>query len=221
MTLAVGMLSNLPVAIGPGLALATTFGTLVKSTTKDGSLQPNRALGLCMVAGIMIILLSALQVPQRLFERCPLAIKQGLPVGLGLFLSLLGMKQLGVIGEEDGHLHFDSFEILLGSASFIVMAFLEVGTAETPCLLLCLRSFSTCAMLFQERKSKWSFAIPIIMLTALGWVTGAAQAPVDFFQIPSFEWKLDFFVDTQAVLHVLSIILISILDSGGIMFTSK
>ena len=76
-------------------------------------------------------------------------------------------------------------------------------------------------MLFQERKSKWSFAIPIIMLTALGWVTGAAQAPVDFFQIPSFEWKLDFFVDTQAVLHVLSIILISILDSGGIVFTSK
>jgi hypothetical protein len=53
---------------------------------------------------------------------------------------LLGMKQLGVIGEEDGHLHFDSFEILLGSASFIVMAFLEVGTAETPCLLLCLHS---------------------------------------------------------------------------------
>jgi adenine/guanine/hypoxanthine permease len=92
MTLLFGVLANYPFAIATGLGI----NTLVAVTIAPRVSWPE-AMGLVVVDGLIIMLLAATGFRTAVFNAVPAELKAAIAVGIGLFISFIGLVDAGFV----------------------------------------------------------------------------------------------------------------------------
>ncbi|MFE8700738.1 NCS2 family permease [Cytobacillus sp. FJAT-54145] len=89
-----GIWANAPIILVPGMGINAMFTyTLVHSM----GLSWQEALGAVVVSGVIVTAVSFTRISQILLEVIPDSLKHAITVGLGLFLTLIGLEKGGLI----------------------------------------------------------------------------------------------------------------------------
>lgn len=94
MTLIMGLYADLPIALAPGMGL-NAFFTYTLCLNKGIPWQG--ALGLVFYSGILFFLITVLGLRKKIIAILPQAIRIGLTIGIGLFITLIGLKNAEVV----------------------------------------------------------------------------------------------------------------------------
>ncbi|MCG0314294.1 MAG: NCS2 family permease, partial [Calditerricola sp.] len=89
-TIAMGLFVNFPVALAPGMGLNAYFAVVAAQHT--GMMSWQVALGAVFLSGIIFIILTVTRVRQILVEAVPDSLKHAITVGIGLFITIIGLK---------------------------------------------------------------------------------------------------------------------------------
>ena len=88
-TIGMGIFVNLPVALAPGMGLGAYFATLA---TLNGGVPWQTILGAVFISGIIFSIITVTKIRKVLVEAIPDSLKHALVVGVGLFITLIGLK---------------------------------------------------------------------------------------------------------------------------------
>jgi AGZA family xanthine/uracil permease-like MFS transporter len=124
-TLTVGFLANAPIAMAPGLGLNSIFAYLVVSEKMDWP----TALGVVFIAGLFFLILTGLGLRRRIVEAIPTSLISAIGVGIGLFITFIGLRDLGLIVSDENTLVTAgpvTSTVLIGLLGLLVMVYLEI-----------------------------------------------------------------------------------------------
>mgnify|MGYP000982305590 CR=1 FL=1 len=98
MTIAMGLFTNYPFALAAGMGINSFVAyTLVL----DMGLSWQTAMGIIFWEGLIITILVLTRVREAVMNAIPLALKQAIGVGIGLFIAFIGLKQAGIMVPND------------------------------------------------------------------------------------------------------------------------
>ena len=98
-TLIMAFIANLPVALAPGLGLNAFFAyTVVIGMGCSWQL----ALTAVFIEGIIFVLLSLGGIREAIINSIPESLKKAVAVGIGLFVTILGLVNAGILSKETG-----------------------------------------------------------------------------------------------------------------------
>lgn len=95
MTIAMGLFVNFPVALAPGMGLNAYFATVILAS--QGTFTYQMALTAVFISGIIFIILTVTKVRQMLLVAVPDSLKHAITVGIGLFITIIGLKNSGLL----------------------------------------------------------------------------------------------------------------------------
>ncbi|MGB2864567.1 MAG: NCS2 family permease [Sedimentisphaerales bacterium] len=124
-SLAVGLFANAPIAMAPGLGLNSIFAYLVVSEKMDWP----TALGVVFIAGCFFLILTGLGLRRRIVEAIPTSLISAIGVGIGLFITFIGLQDLGLIVNNEATLVGAgplNPNVLIGILGLLVMVYLEI-----------------------------------------------------------------------------------------------
>jgi AGZA family xanthine/uracil permease-like MFS transporter len=98
-SLAMGIFANYPFAIAAGLGLnaVVAFQLVV-----GNSLSWSEAMGVVVVEGLVILVLVLTRFRQAVMNAVPLPLKHAIPVGIGLFITIIGLVDAGFVTSPEG-----------------------------------------------------------------------------------------------------------------------
>lgn len=184
-TLVMAFCANLPVALAPGLGLNAFFTYTVVIGMKC---SPAFALTAVLLEGLLFILLSLFGIREAIIRSIPLTLRKAVAVGIGLFITLIGLANAGIITGQAG----------------TPIAFVNL-TMEHSSAIVALLGLAITIVLY-TLKIPGAILIGIIITTVLGIPFGVTSVPKDFtpFSTPDapnlfhFEWanvlSIKFFV---------------------------
>ena len=202
-TIAMGLVANFPIALAPGMGLNALFATVALT----GVGMPWRvALGAVFISGIIFIILTITKIRQILVIAVPNSLKRAITVGIGLFITIIGLKlseimvvttslippTLGSITKSGGTALLKSFEWNIGMGSF-----------HNPGMMLCFTGLALTALLM-ARRVKGSLLIGIVLTTLIGIPMGVTIIPEHFafFSLPDFRNLAVGELDIRGALHM-------------------
>lgn len=99
-TLIMALYANYPFALAPGMGLNAffTFSVVLGPMGKTWQF----ALTAVLIEGIIFILLSAVKAREAIFESIPLNLKNAVSVGIGLFITFIGLSGAEIVKTGDG-----------------------------------------------------------------------------------------------------------------------
>lgn len=132
-TFFMGLMSKLPFAIGPGMGVSSfaAFAIMAKHGTSFSEI-----LTATLLVGVLLLLLNALKLREKLITMIPDSLLHGAIGGIGAFLIFVGLKEIGLLSLSTHHfIGFGTFsleKVLLVVASLILILLLmhfEVSSA--------------------------------------------------------------------------------------------
>ncbi len=101
--LLMGLLANYPIAQAPGMGENFFFVTVVMGLTAAGFSESWKvALGITLLAGLLFLLLCLLGFQSAIIDAISPSLKNGIAVGIGLFICFIGLKGAGLVIESPG-----------------------------------------------------------------------------------------------------------------------
>lgn len=156
-SLLIGLWANAPIVITPGMGINAFFTyTIVQSM----GLSWQEALLCVVLSGLFFVLAAVTTLGEKLHRAIPNALKNGITVGIGLFLTFIGLQK--------GHL------VAADSSTMLTLADLR-----EPAALLTLFGLLVTIVLY-ARNVKGSFLLAIALTTVVGLLSGQtsfSQAP--------------------------------------------
>ena len=133
-TITTGILANAPIAMAPGLGLNSFFAYLAVS----GKMNWQTALGVVFISGVLFLLLTLVGLRKKLVEAIPASLVSAIAAGIGLFITFIGLRNLGVIVKDE--ITFVSagpltIEILIGLFGLLLMLYLEIRKVKGALLI--------------------------------------------------------------------------------------
>ena len=124
-TIAMGLFSNLPIALAPAMGLNAFFAYVVV-----GKLGYSWQVGMGSIfwGSVGLLLLTIFQIRYWLMASIPLSLRVGIGAGIGFFIALIGFKNMGLVVANPatlvalGDLH--SPQVLLGILGFFIIVVL-------------------------------------------------------------------------------------------------
>ncbi|MBI4389621.1 MAG: NCS2 family permease, partial [Nitrospinae bacterium] len=99
--LIMGLWANYPIALAPGMGINFYF----TFTVVLGQGIPWRvALGAVFISGILLVLLTVFKFREVIINSIPGHLKNGIAVGIGLFITFIGFVQGGIVTDNPGTL---------------------------------------------------------------------------------------------------------------------
>ena len=121
-----GLVANLPIALAPGMGINAYFAFVVVGAQ---GISWQAALGAVFVSGLIFFAVSVSRIREWLIDGIPLSLKLGIAAGIGMFLGLIGLKNLGLVVANPATLvgigNIASAPVILGSGGFLLMAALS------------------------------------------------------------------------------------------------
>jgi len=124
-TLIVGVFANAPIAMAPGMGLNAFFAYLVVS----GKMDWKTALGVVFLSGLLFLMLTLLGLRKKIVEAIPPYLFSAIAVGIGLFITFIGLVKLGiVVGDEHTLVKAAPITttVLIGLLGLLIMLFFEM-----------------------------------------------------------------------------------------------
>ncbi len=147
-----GLLSNYPLALAPGMGLNAYFTYTVVKTI---GLPWQVALGCVFLSAVAFLLLTLSGVRQLIMDAIPRSLFAAVSGGIGLFIAFIGLKNAGIIVSDPGT------TVGLGKL-----------TASTPALAIL--GLLVIAVL-QARAVKGAMLLGILGVAAIAWIFGLAH----------------------------------------------
>ncbi len=118
-----GVMADLPLALAPGMGLNAYFAfTVVKGLIVSWQV----ALGAVFLSGVLFLIISVLRIREWLINAIPISLKLGIGAGIGLFLGLIGLHEMGVVAGNPVTLvtlgDLAKVPTLLACLGFLIMA---------------------------------------------------------------------------------------------------
>lgn len=198
-TLFMAFIPNLPIAQAPGMGLNSFFAF---SVVLGLGYSWQMALTAVFIEGIIFILLTFFNVRELIVKSIPSTIKYAIPVGIGLFITLLGLQNAGLIVKDDNTM------LTLGSMSDPHVWVASLGLILTAVLYF--------------KNVHGSFLIGIVAATIFGLILGLVQMPTGgLVSLPpdispvfvKFEWSNIFTLDMLII--VFTFLFVNLFDTIG------
>ncbi len=161
-TLAMGIYARRPFAIAPYMG-ENAFIAFTVCGVLGYSWQT--ALGAIFIGGVLFTLVSALKIRSWLAAAIPNSLKIAFAVGIGLFLTFIGLNETGIVtlGVPGAPVHVG-----------------ELGTTSVILAVVCFLLISVLMI----RKVTGALLLGILVTTALAFVFKAAATPDEFISLP-------------------------------------
>jgi len=112
MTLAMGLLANLPLALAAGMGLNSVVAFQLVAASR---LTWPQAMGVVVAEGLAVTLLVLSGFRKAVAEAVPLAMKKAIGIGIGLFLSIIGFVDAGFVSRSSA----DPVPVALGTGGHL------------------------------------------------------------------------------------------------------
>jgi adenine/guanine/hypoxanthine permease len=125
-TIITGLTANAPIAMAPGMGLNAFF---TYSLVLGGKLDWQTALGAVFLSGLFFLILTLLGLRKRLVEAIPISLISAISVGIGLFITFIGLVNLGVVVKNDATIVSAGRltpTVLIGLCGLLLMVVLEM-----------------------------------------------------------------------------------------------
>jgi adenine/guanine/hypoxanthine permease len=198
-TLVMGLYANRPFAIAPYMGEnAFVAYTVVKVLGYSWQ----TAIAAVFLAGVMFTLLTVARVRTWMVEALPPGLSYSFGVGIGLFLSFIGLNESGIV--------------TIGVAGAPV----KLGNLATPSVEIAVLSFFVIALLM-VRRVPGAILLGILVSAAIAFVTGVAKAPAAWVSMPPNPAPIMLQLDLRDALSVgffgvlLSLFVMALVDTMG------
>jgi len=131
-----GLAADYPIALAPGMGENFFFVTVVMGLAALGVPDPwQTALGMVFISGVVFLLLTVLRVREAVIDAISPSMRNGIAVGIGLFISFIGLRNGAVIVPKPGTLlglntHLASADVAVFALGLLVSAVLLVRRAR-------------------------------------------------------------------------------------------
>ena len=197
--LLMGLYANRPFAIAPymGENAFIAFTVCIQLGYKWQT-----ALGAIFIAGVLFILFTVLRLRQWVVDSVPLALRHSFAVGIGLFLTFVGLNQTGIValgaaGAPVRPGHLTAAPVLVAIFGFLLLSVLVI------------------------RKVPGAILLGIVITTAIAFVFRTSPAPSHFFSLPPSLKPIFWQIDLRGALTwgafpvVLTIFIMAFVDTMG------
>lgn len=159
-TLISGLWANAPFALAPGMGLNAFFTyTLVLGK----GVPWETALGIVFISGFFFLILSIGGIRERIANAIPMPLKIAVGGGIGMFITLIGLKNLGLVVANEATL-------------------VALGPITTPVLIGIVGL--VVSMVLEIKQVKGGMLIGIIISTILAFITGNVAVPNQVVSLP-------------------------------------
>ncbi len=202
-TIAMGLVANFPIALAPGMGLNALFATVALT----GVGMPWRvALGAVFISGIIFIILTITKIRQILVIAVPNSLKRAITVGIGLFITIIGLKLAEIMVVTTSLIPPTLESITKSGGSALLKSFewnIGMGSFHNPGMVLCLIGLAITSLLM-ARHVKGSLLIGIVLSTLIGIPLGVTIIPEHFafFSLPDFRNLAVGELDILGALHM-------------------
>lgn len=100
-----GLVADYPIALAPGMGENFFFVTVVMGLAALGVPDPwQTALGMVFISGVVFILLTLIRVREAVIDAISPSMRNGIAVGIGLFIAFIGLRNGSIIVPKPGTL---------------------------------------------------------------------------------------------------------------------
>jgi AGZA family xanthine/uracil permease-like MFS transporter len=200
MTFSMGLFTNLPIALAPGMGLNAFF---TYTMCLASNIPWQASLGMVFYSGVIFFLMTLTGLRKRILKLIPESIRHGLTVGIGLFITLIGLKNAGIIVDHPATL-------------------MSLGNIKDPQIIIILIGILLSAILYLKRISA-SLLLSMLFIT-IGFVfLGKVSMPESIIALPPsltptfFALDLAYFWNNLSVCIplTLSLFFIDLFDNMG------
>ncbi|WP_054252829.1 NCS2 family permease [Neofamilia massiliensis] len=197
-TILMALLANYPFALSAGMGLNAYFTyTVVLNMGHDWTY----ALTAVFIEGIIFILMSIFNIREAIFKAIPTTLKKGVSVGIGLFITLIGLVNAGIIIDNPATL-------------------ISIGDLTAPPALVAIFGLLVIGVLL-KKNVRGSLLIGILASTILAIILGVTNLPTKVFSLPpslapiafKLQWSDIFTKEMFAV--VFAFLFVDIFDTIG------
>lgn len=198
-----GVFVNYPIALAPGMGLNAFYAF---SVVIGMGVSWQVALGAVFISGLIFILLTVTQVRQLLVEGMPTSLKHAITVGIGLFITIIGLKISGIMSIRLSLIPPTLEKIIAAKGNGTPLYFesmIEMGQLAHPQVLLAVFGLILLAVMM-ARNVKGSILIGIFATTIIGILMGIVKIPAGFspVAIPDFSNNAFFALDIMGALNM-------------------
>ncbi|MCX7944796.1 MAG: NCS2 family permease [Deltaproteobacteria bacterium] len=161
-TLIMGIYARMPIAIAPYMG-ENAF--IAYTVVKVMGYSWQTALGAIFISGVLFIIITVLKIRSWLANSIPLSLKIGFSVGIGLFMTFIGLNNAGIVtlGVPGAPVHIGNLKnisVILSILGFVVMSLLII------------------------KKVPGAILISIIVTTLLSFILNVAPLPESILSMP-------------------------------------
>jgi AGZA family xanthine/uracil permease-like MFS transporter len=199
LTIAMGLVSNYPIALAAGLGIN---GIVAFTLVLGLGLTPAGAMGVIVLEGLVVLVLVLVGLREAIMNAVPLALKRAIGVGIGLFILFIGFSDAGLI--------------VAGAGTPVAFVF-----PNSPLAWLSLLGLGITITLFVLRVQA-ALLISILIMSIISFLVGFTTFPSDASFVPDFSTIGQFDVGNvwslgalAAILTIFAIMLTDFFDTMG------
>jgi AGZA family xanthine/uracil permease-like MFS transporter len=163
MSLMMGLYARLPFAVAPGMGLNAFFAFTI---VLQQQVPWPTALGIVFWGGVLFLIVSATPLREQIALAIPAGLRLATAVGIGLLLTLIGLRNAGLIESDPATL-------------------LRLGTLDHRTVFLLTGVLIAVALM--RRQNPFAFLAAIFAVTAAAWTMGYAAPPERVVSAPDFS----------------------------------
>jgi len=175
-SIAMALYTNRPFALAPGLSSVAIIGT----TLPQMNMPVEVAFGLVFLSGLIFVIISFVGIREIVVKAIPASVKISISAGIGLYISLIGLKMAGVVVANPKNNTLNLGDMTTAKSILFAIGFLLI-------------------LVLEARKIKGSLILAILIVTIIGIPMGVTKVPTNLDILGAlkpeyFPWIFTFFV---------------------------
>ena len=176
-SVAMALYTNRPFALAPGLSSVAIIGT----TLPQMNMPVEVAFGLVFLSGIIFVIISFVGIREIVVKAIPASVKISISAGIGLYISLIGLKMAGVVIANPKNNTLNLGDMTTAKSILFAIGFLLI-------------------LVLEARKIKGSLILAILLVTIIGIPMGVTKVPTNLINIPTGISHVSFKIDILGAL---------------------
>ena len=161
-SIAMALYTNRPFALAPGLSSVAIIGT----TLPQMNMPVEVAFGLVFLSGLIFVIISFVGIREIVVKAIPASVKISISAGIGLYISLIGLKMAGVVVANPKNNTLNLGDMTTAKSILFAIGFLLI-------------------LVLEARKIKGSLILAILLVTIIGIPMGVTKVPTNLINIPT------------------------------------
>ena len=176
-SIAMALYTNRPFALAPGLSSVAIIGTALPQM----NMPVEVAFGLVFLSGLIFVIISFVGIREIVVKAIPASVKISISAGIGLYISLIGLKMAGVVVANPKNNTLNLGDMTTAKSILFVIGFLLI-------------------LVLEARKIKGSLILAILIVTIIGIPMGVTKVPTNLINIPTGISDISFKIDILGAL---------------------